>query len=381
MERRIGEGGIFMYEMGTLVFDDPLEQLKQNILHVDMDAFYASLAERDNPALRGKPVLMARHPNETNGRGIVATANYEARKYGVHSGMPTARAYELCPEGIFVPVNHPYIRSVSRHIHSIFQLYTDKIQRIAYDEAFLDLTMDTDGFEVAQQIQKQIKDELSLTCSIGVSYNKLMAKLASDYKKPNGITVIESKDAVDFLDEMDVQEFHGIGPKTTEKLNTIGIYKISDIRNAAYKDLKSVFGSGVESLLQRIDGIDPTPVNISREAKSSGNERTYHPFLKSEGEVYEAMVELIDLLGDRLLEEDTLGTTVILKLRDSNFKNYSKRKTLDYLFNDKAIIYDLSWMLWEELRVRMTGSVRLMGITLTGLDHREDGGVGQTLLF
>lgn len=370
-----------MYTIGTLSFDNPLKQLQQNILHVDMDAYYASLAERDNPDLIGKPVVMARHPHETGGKGIVTTANYIAREYGIHSGMPSWKAYQLCPTAEFVPVNHPYVRSVSQQLYRIFLQYTEDVQRIAYDEAYLSLDMMQDGEQVAKQIKQQIKDELDLTCSIGVSYNKTLAKLASDYQKPNGLTVIEVEKALAFLDQLDVKDVHGIGPKTVGKLDKYQVRTVQDLKKMNEDDLRTVFGSSVESLMYRLNGIDPTPVVTDREPKSSGNERTYHPFLASDVEVQQAIIELVDKVGDTLERERLYGNTVVLKLRDAEFKNFSRRLHLDYAFQDKATIYDLAWKAWLELRPQMNHAIRLVGVTLTGLDSNEGRQQGQMLLL
>lgn len=369
------------YTLGTLTFDDPLHQLQQTILHVDMDAFYASLAERDNPSLKGQPVIMARHPKETNGTGIVATANYIARQYGVHSGMSAWKAYQLCPDAAFVPVNHPYVKTVSLQIYRIFQHYTDVIQRIAYDEAYLQLAPNVDGTAVAKAIREQIKDELNLTCSVGVSYNKVMAKIASDYQKPDGLTVIPVDEAVAFLDRLPVRDVQGIGPRTVEKLDAFGVGSVAELKQLDKDHLVTVFGSHTETMMHRLNGIDPRPVDNDREAKSSGNERTYHPFLQSNKEVKRALTQLIDKLGDTLLREDLYGTTVVLKLRDSEFKNYSKRVSLDYLFHDKATVYQVSWELWEALRTQIMSPIRLVGVTLTGLDSHDGRQQGQGLLF
>lgn len=370
-----------MYTVGTLSFDNPLYQLQQNILHVDMDAFYASLAERDNPNLVGKPVVMARHPHETGGKGIVTTANYIAREYGIHSGMPSWKAYQLCPTAVFVPVNHPYVRSVSQQLYRIFLQYTEDVQRIAYDEAYLSLDMNLDGREVALAIKEQIKDELELTCSIGISYNKSLAKLASDYQKPDGLTEIDVENAVTFLDSLPVKDVHGIGPKTVSKLEKYHVETVKDLKMMNPEDLELIFGSGVDSLMNRLNGVDPKPVVTEREPKSSGNERTYHPFLASDVEVQQAIISLVDKLGDTLKRDHLFGNTVVLKLRDAEFKNYSRRLHLDYAFQDKATVYDLAWKAWLELRPQMNHTIRLVGVTLTGLDSNEGRQQGQTLLL
>lgn len=369
------------YTLGTLTFDDPLHQLQQSILHVDMDAFYASLAERDNPSLKGKPVIMARHPKDTNGTGIVSTANYIAREYGVHSGMSSWKAYQLCPQAEFIPVNHPYVKTVSLQIYRVFQQYSDVIQRVAYDEAYLQLPGNVDAVGVSKAIRQQIKDELNLTCSVGVSYNKLMAKIASDYNKPDGMTVIGVEDAVSFLDALDVKEVNGIGPRTVEKLAVFGVETVAELKQVSIEDLTTIFGSGTQTMLERLSGIDPRPVDNGGEARSSGNERTYHPFLQSNKEIKRALTQLIDKLGDTLKREELYGTTVVLKLRDSNFKNYSKRVSLDYLFHDKATLYTKAWELWLELRLQIMSPIRLVGVTLTGLDNHDGRQQGQGLLF
>lgn len=370
-----------MYQYGTMVYDDPLYQLKQNILHVDMDAFYANLAERDDPTLKGKPVVMAKHPNKTGGTGIVSTANYKAREYGIHSGMSSLEAYKRAPHAEFVSVNHAYIRSVSRQLYDIFLTYTEDVQRVAHDEAYLSLPMTLDGEIVAKDIQRRVKEELQLTCSVGVSYNKLMAKLGSDYQKPNGRTVIEPQHAEQFLDELNVEEFHGIGPKTTEKLHRLSVYTIKELKQASIEQIEKIFGSNTDNMLMKMRGVDPSPVRSGGMPKSSGNERTYHPFLETNKDVRKAIISLVDKLGNTVNEEAMYGTMLVLKIRDGEFNNYSRRLSVDYLFNDKAMLYELAWNAWIDLRGSIMNPIRLIGVTLSGLDQQEGGGEGQMILF
>ncbi|HSH36263.1 DNA polymerase IV, partial [Schnuerera sp.] len=197
----------------------------RSIIHIDMDAFYASVEQRDNPSLLGKPVIVG----GVRSRGVVSTASYEARKYGIHSAMPIKVAKRLCPKGIYLPVDMKKYKSVSKEIHKIFNRYSSKIEPISIDEAFLDVTGQEAVF-IAKRIKNDIQKELKLTASIGISYNKFLAKLASDIKKPNGLTVIKKGEAMEFLKPLSVSKLWGVGPKMERELNKLGIYYIGDIQ-------------------------------------------------------------------------------------------------------------------------------------------------------
>ena len=214
-----------------------INDTSRKIIHVDMDAFFASIEERDNPKLKGKPVVIARNPLETGGRGVVSTANYEARKYGIHSAMSAKEAYDLCPQAIFVSGNYAHYQEISRQMHEIFHRYTDEVEGMALDEAYLDVTVNkinaTSAVKIAKMIQHDIFTELHLTSSAGVSYNKFLAKIASDIEKPRGLTLIAPEEALAFLADLPVAKFHGVGVKTAEKLEALGITEGRDIQTSS----------------------------------------------------------------------------------------------------------------------------------------------------
>lgn len=207
--------------IGVLRFDEPKRDTTRKIIHIDMDAFFASVEERENPDLKGKPVIIARHPKETGGKGVVATANYEARKFGVHSAMSAQKAFELCPHGNFISGHYDLYREISAEVRAIFERYTDIIEPLSLDEAYLDVTENklnlASATKIAKLIQRDIWLEVHLTSSAGVSYNKFIAKLASDYYKPAGITVIPPEKALDFLQELPIEKFYGVGKRPLKK--------------------------------------------------------------------------------------------------------------------------------------------------------------------
>lgn len=247
-------------QYGILRFEEPKRDTSRKIIHIDMDAFYASVEIRENPSLADKPVVISRHPRETGGRGVVTTANYIARQYGIHSAMSSAKAFELCPHATFVPPNFELYRDTSKQIHKVFHEYTDLIQPISLDEAFLDVTENKKDIPsatiIAKQIQRKIYAKTKLTCSAGVSYNKFIAKIASDFQKPHGITVVEPDQAHDFLMQLPIKKFFGVGKKTVEKMEEMEIYTGEDLYQQSEYDLAQAFGKMGHSLYRRVRGID-----------------------------------------------------------------------------------------------------------------------------
>ena len=222
-----GYNKIEVIKMAGLTF--PLKNdTSRKIIHIDMDAFFASVEERDNPELAKHPLVIARHPNDTGGRGVVTTANYKARQFGIHSAMSAQKAFELCPQAIFVPGSYQKYGEISKQVRAIFHRYTDLVEPVSIDEAYLDVTENKinsrSAIKVAKLIQYDIWNELQLTCSAGVSYNKFLAKLGSDFEKPRGLTVILPEDAVTFLKQLPIEKFHGVGKKTVPKMHELGIY-------------------------------------------------------------------------------------------------------------------------------------------------------------
>lgn len=336
-----------------------------------MDAFFASVEERDHPELAGHPLVIARHPSDTGGRGVVTTANYEARKYGIHSAMSAQKAFELCPEAIFKPGNHKKYAEISVQIREIFRRYTDVIEPVSIDEAYLDVTVNKAGsssaIKIAKLIQRDIWLELRLTCSAGVSYNKFLAKLASDFQKPKGLTVILPEEAEDFLKALPIGKFHGIGKKTVPKMSDLGIFTGADLYEVDEMTLIRHFGKMGYSLYRKVRGIHDSPVSVSRDRKSVGRENTYGIPLTTENEVVAQLRTLAESVEHSLRRVQKHGKTIVLKVRYADYTTVTKRKTLpDYILKKEELYYQ-AHLIWEEVGGLEHG-IRLLGITLTNLD-------------
>ncbi|MEE8824149.1 MAG: DNA polymerase IV [Lentilactobacillus sunkii] len=344
----------------------------RKIIHVDMDAFYASIEEREDPSLKSKPLIVAKDPRKTGGRGVVSTANYNARKYGVHSAMSAMKALELCPNAVFRFSGFDLYRSVSNQIHEIFHEYTEMTEYVALDEAYLDITDNKkhvlDPIQVARMIQNEIWDQTHLTCSVGVSYNKFLAKEASDYAKPVGITVIEQRDALEFLAKLPIEKFRGVGKKTVPKMHELNINNGEDLLAWSQMDLIKHFGKFGYVLYERARGIDERPVEYQRVRKSIGKERTFGPAIDNQSEVDAALQRIAGMVVKTMDDKKKHGKTLVLKIRYADFSTFTKRMTLDnYIKNSPEEYFALA----NDLLVDMpdiTKGVRLLGITITNLD-------------
>ena len=344
--------------------------LSRKIIHIDMDAFFASVEERDHPQLVGTPLVIAKHPQKTGGKGVVTTANYLARQYGIHSAMSAKKAYELCPHANFVPGNYEYYQQISKQIHEIFKRYTDIVEPVALDEAYLDVTQNkinsTSAVKIAKSIQYDIFHELHLTCSAGVSYNKFIAKLASDYQKPFGFTLILPEEAEIFLQALPIEKFHGIGKKTIPKMHQMGIFYGRDLLKKSEIELIQSFGKLGYSLYRKVRGIHNSPVQSSRERKSIGRESTYARPLQTEEDIFSQLRILSSNTAKALMKHEKKGKILVLKIRDTSYKTTTKRMTLDEYTQDKEVIFFHARSLWED-RVNIDDDIRLLGITLTNL--------------
>ncbi|MCO8290116.1 DNA polymerase IV [Tetragenococcus halophilus] len=343
----------------------------RKVIHIDMDAFFASVEERDNPKLAQYPLVIARHPKDTGGRGVVTTANYKARKYGIHSAMSAQKAYELCPHATFVPGNHQKYREISQKIREIFHCYTDIIEPVSIDEAYLDVTNNkinsSSAIKIAKLIQHDIWQEVHLTCSAGVSYNKFLAKLASDYQKPRGMTVVTPDEAVDFLRGLPIEKFHGVGKKTVPKMHELGIYTGNDLYQKSEMELIQIFGKMGYSLYRKVRGIHNSPVQVTRERKSVGREQTYGKALTSEQECLSQLRIMAEQVTESLKKAQKHGKTVVLKLRYSDFETITKRATVQEYIYQKDDIFSQASLIFEEV-AQVEKGVRLLGITMTNLD-------------
>lgn len=347
--------------------------MSRKIIHIDMDAFFASVEERDNPELAKHPLVIARHPKDTKGRGVVTTCNYKAREYGIHSAMSAKKAYELCPQAVFVPGNYQKYREISRQIRAIFHRYTDLIEPMSIDEAYLDVTENKIGsksaIKVARCIQEDIWRELRLTCSAGVSYNKFLAKLASDYRKPHGMTVIMPGEAESFLKPLPIEKFHGVGKKTIPKMHEMGIFTGEDLYNKSEMELIHAFGKMGYSLYRKVRGIHNSPVVTNRERKSIGKEHTFGESLYSMNQVISQLRLLSESVANTASKQEKQGQTVVLKLRYDDYTTITKRQTFPEFIDHKEDIFSKASLLFEDTYEEGRG-IRLLGVTLTNLKDK-----------
>lgn len=345
----------------------------RKIVHVDMDAFYASVEQRDNPALRGRPIAVG----HAEGRGVVATASYEARQYGVRSAMPSAKAKELCPHLIFVEGRMAHYKAVSKAIHEIFHRYTDIIEPISLDEAFLDVTHNKQGIalgvDVAKAIKEEIREELGLIASAGVSYNKFLAKIASDWRKPDGLCTIHPDRAIAFIDQLPIEAFWGVGPATAAKCHALGIHKAPDLRAWALSDLLRHFGQSGYDFYRFVRGIDDRPVRAWRERKSVGCERTFRHDLRARHQISQVLADLVEELTKRLERAQFVGCTLTLKLRHHDFTTKTRAYTSDVPYGalDRVRLLEDAERLLAGASIPAAG-IRLMGLTVSTPIHESE---------
>ncbi|CUS26559.1 DNA polymerase IV [Paucilactobacillus oligofermentans DSM 15707 = LMG 22743] len=343
----------------------------RKIIHIDMDAFYAQIEMRDHPEWREKPLVIAKDPRKTGGHGVVATANYVARKAGIHSAMSAAKALELEANAVFKTPDFTLYRRISAQVHEIFHRYTDIVEPIAFDEAYLDVTDNklniSNPVVLAHRLQAEIFEETKLTCSTGISYNKFLAKLASEYRKPVGVTVINPDDVKNFLFKLPIDDFRGVGKKTVPKMYEMGINNGADLFEYSESDLMAKFGKMGYILYRRVRGEDDRPVEYQRDRKSIGKERTYTQLINSEEGVQAQLTYLSELVADALKANQKHGKTVVLKIRYQDFSTITKRDTMtEFVDNTPEAIYFVANQIYEELP-KNDDSVRLLGITLTNL--------------
>jgi DNA polymerase IV len=336
----------------------------RRIIHIDMDAFYASVEQRDNPALRGLPVAVG----GARERGVVAAASYEARKFGVHSAMASITARRKCPELIFVPPRFDVYRAVSRQIHAIFSRFTPLIQPLSLDEAHLDVTAPLidlgSATAIAREIKRLIREETGLTASAGVSYNKFLAKLASDYRKPDGLFVITPRIGPDFVAALPVGKFHGVGPATAAKMNALGIFTGADLRRQTRERLTLRFGKAGDYYYAAARGEDHRPVVADRQRKSIGAETTFVRDLLTWQEVPPALSPLIGRIWTSCEASGLVARTVTAKVKYADFQQITRSRSVADGVSGPAMLQDLSFDLLRPLFPPALG-VRLLGVTLS----------------
>ena len=335
----------------------------RKIIHVDMDAFYASVEQLDNSELQNKPVAVGGGSE----RGVVAAASYEARKFGIKSAMSGEVARRKCPHLIFVKPRFSRYKEVSKVVHSIFSQYTDLVEALSLDEAYLDVTNNKKGIPSATLIAKEIRTKIyeltGLTASAGISINKFLAKVASDYNKPNGQKTIPPEEVINFLSDLDVRKFHGVGKVTAEKMYRKGWYTGADLRNQSLSKLEKHFGKSGQFYYDVVRGIHLSPVRPQRKPKSVGAERTFDKNISSEIFMVSRLKDIASALDQRLLKTKISGKTITLKIKYSDFVTQTRSKTVPYYTSDIAVILEIAKVLL--LQEKLKNSVRLLGISLS----------------
>lgn len=343
-----------------------IESAFRKIIHVDMDAFFASVEQLDNPDLRGKPVAVGGGGD----RGVVSAASYEARKFGVRSAMSNVLAKQKCPEIIFVKGNYKRYKEISLQIREIFYDYTDLVEPLSLDEAYLDVTQNKVGNPsaslIAKEIRKRILDEIGLTASAGISINKFIAKVASDINKPNGQKTINPEEVIPFLEELPIQKFYGIGKVTASKMYNLGIFNGRDLKEKSLEEMSLLFGKSGTHYYDIVRGIHRSEVKPNRIRKSLGAERTFRENISSELFMLDKLKTIADELEERMKNSKTKGKTVTLKIKYSDFTQQTRSKTVEKFIQKKADFLPIvKELLFQE---KLKNSVRLLGISFSNLD-------------
>jgi DNA polymerase IV len=343
---------------------------QRKIIHVDMDAFFASVEQRDQPEYQGKPLIVGGQPNS---RGVVAACSYEARKFGIHSAMPCSRAYRLCPQAIFVPPRFEAYREASDQIREIFWQYATQVEPLSLDEAYLDVTYtaDFDGSatRIAQAIKAEILAKTKLTASAGVSYNKFLAKIASDMDKPNGLYVIKPEQGLDFVAHLPIGKFHGIGPATETKMQKLGIKTGADLRQKTLVQLVGKFGKSGQYYYNIARAIDERPVRSTRVRKSFGKETTFAEDILSIKVLTETLNGLANQVLSKLTEQKLQAKTITLKVKYANFQQVTRAQSVEAVLDRASVI---QWIPQLLKRTQAGGKpIRLVGLSLSGLEKMQ----------
>ena len=342
----------------------------RKIIHIDMDAFFASVEQLDNPELRGKPVAVG----GSGERHVVASASYEARKFGVRSAMPSITAKKLCPDLIFVRHRFERYHEVSNQIHEIFREYSDLVEPLSIDEAFIDVTNDSKDIGsatiIARQIKNEIKTRTGLTASAGISVNKFLAKIASDLRKPDGLFLIPPEKAERFIEELPVEKFYGIGKVTAEKMHKLGIHKGADLKKWDLLSLIRNFGKTGKFYYDIVRGVDERPVEPESERKSVGTEITYEKDLTTDFEIIAELYKVEKELMERLENSGTTGRTITLKIKFSDFRQITKSRTVQNFIRDFDTLHREVTSVRKSLKLEGV-RIRLMGVSISNLETED----------
>lgn len=351
-----------------------MSEKKRVIFHLDMDHFYTAVEERERPEIRGKPVIVGADPKGGKGRGVVSTSNYEARKVGLRSGMPISQAWRLCPEAVYLPPNFPLYIKVSGEIMDIARKFADKFEQWGIDEAFLDVTSKVKDYaeaeDLARKIKQEIKEKQNLTCSIGVGPNKLVAKIASDFQKPDGLTIVREEEVEKFLAPLPVRKLLWVGRKTEAKLKALGVNTIGDLARYDPSALTSMFGVMGLQMHLMAKGIDRSEVEERSGVKSVSHETTFEEDTADSAVILQALDALCVEVQKETENQHLLFKTVTLKIRYENFETHTKSKTLPFLTNR---LYDLQKTARKLLStyLRKDRKVRLIGVRVSSLVSGE----------
>ena len=348
----------------------------RKIIHIDMDAFYASVEQRDRPELKGKPVIVGGDPQS---RGVVAACSYEARKFGIHSAMASSTAYRICPDAVFIRSRFDVYRAVSSQIREIFCEYTDLVEPLSLDEAFLDVTENYKGMPSATLIAREIKRKVydrtgGLTSSAGVSFNKFLAKVASDINKPDGITVITPENADEFMDKLPIRKFFGVGKVTEEKMFSFGIKTGADLKKFEKEKLIQLFGKSGSYFYDIAHGLDDRPVEPNRIRKSIGKETTFSEDINDTDQMIEVLEDIAAKLENSLIKKDAKGRTITLKMKYFDFQSITRSITIDEPADSASVIMKYVRPLLSKTEAGEK-KVRLLGISISNFDDQETNSV------
>jgi len=353
----------------------------RKIIHIDMDAFYAAVEQRDNPSLRGKPVIVGGSPDK---RGVVATCSYEARKFGIHSAMASSRAAQLCPSAIFVRPRFEAYQDVSNQIREIFFEYTDLVEPLSLDEAYLDVTENKKEMPsatiIAREIRAAIRERTQLTASAGVSYNKFLAKIGSDYKKPDGLTVILPAQALEFIGALSIRKFFGVGKATEKKMTTLGIKTGADLLKFTMEELVRNFGKGGGYFFHIARGRDDRLVVPERVRKSLGKEVTLEEDTGDKEQVLTILKALAERVSGLLKQQELEGYTITLKVKYSDFTSITRSHSADYPFIEQSRLFNHAVQLLDKTEVGKR-CIRLLGITVSNFSGENPENVDTDQLF
>jgi DNA polymerase IV (DinB-like DNA polymerase) len=351
-----------------------MAEKKRIILHVDMDHFFTAIEERMHPEYRGKPVIVGADPKEGKGRGVVSTCNYEARKYGVRSGMPISRAWKLCPNAIYLPVNYELYTKVSERIMAILRKYADKFESWGIDEAFLDVTTRVKDYAEAEALARQIKKEIlekeGLTCSIGIGPNKLVAKIASDHQKPDGLTVVTEEEAEKFLAPLPVRKLLWVGRKTEQKLRAMGIKTIGDLARHDPTVLAETFGVIGTQLYLMAHGIDKSEVEEQRQIKSISRDITFEEDTSDFNLVLDTLEKLAEEVHNDLMRQQLYFKTVTVRVRYENFETHTHSRTLPFMTNRLQDLKKTAKELIQDY-LKPERKIRLIGVRVSNFISAE----------